>query len=105
MHESQVNAGTEIEIPPLCDAVLNEPTLDRLCFDLMNCTELLEVIVKARKHQLVSNKNVCLDRAMKQLRFGLVNAIQIRYRYDNALWLDTLMNTPSGVRLVRAPAR
>ena len=60
MHESQVNdnIGREIDLPPLCDSLLDEPTLDQYCADLSNDTEVLEIIVKSNCQRSLLNKSV-----------------------------------------------
>lgn len=85
---------------PLTTADLDPATLAALFADLEELTEIDEVLIKgaASSHAGVAG--------LAQARLALDNgarAIQIRYRWAGKAWLDTLIRTPNGVRLVRSP--
>jgi len=85
---------------PLTTADLDPATLAALFADLEELTEIDEVLIKgtASSHAGVAG----LAQARLALDSG-ARAIQIRYRWAGKAWLDTLMQTPNGIRLVRSP--
>jgi hypothetical protein len=50
---------------------------------------------------MVAPRSVGLDEARQAFLSGQARAVQVRYRYDAKEWIDTLLHTPAGVRLVR----
>lgn len=96
------------EIPQpaeLHEALLDAATLARLFDDIALATELLEVTVKGARFQHAFQQAdrgpIQLEEARTLLLSGAVRGVQVRYRFDNAEWWDTLLNVPGGVRLVR----
>lgn len=94
---------SDIELPDLHQADLDDATVAALFRDLAACTNILEVQVKGGATARSAAKPD-LDTARDLLMGGHVRAIQVRYAYQDAQWLDTLMRTPSGVRVVRMQA-
>ena len=93
-----------IEAPKLAelqDAILDAETLECLFRDLELCTEILGVMPRRARNQMVPDVNVTLSDAKALLMGGAVSGVQIRYRYEGGEWWDTLMRLPQGVRLVR----
>lgn len=88
-------------MPDVYDAVLDAEELDRLFADLSACVEILAVTVKQRSRALAGDEPMDLDRARRLLAAGTVVGVQVRYRLDGAVWCDTLLRRPDGVRLVR----
>jgi hypothetical protein len=97
-HPSAAGEG----MPELTEGLLDEATLDRLFADLAACTRIFSILVKplAREH-VGSDGATTLDQARALLRARTVRGVQVRYRYQDAEWWDTLMVLPQGVRLVR----
>lgn len=85
--------------PRLQQGALDPATLDALFADLAQCTQIDEVQIKGaadgRAVRLAG-----LDAARAALATG-ARGVQIRYRWDGSAWLDTILRTPAGVRLVR----
>jgi hypothetical protein len=54
--------------------------------------------------RLADDAPIGLDEALHGLRTGDVCSVQLRYAHAGELWLDTLMVTPQGIRLVRRQA-
>ena len=90
-----------IELPPLCDAVVDAVTLARLQDDLQHRTQVLSVQVKHEATRMVGEETWHLPAAFVALREGEVRGVQVSYRYDNHEWTDTLLRTSEGYRLVR----
>ena len=51
--------------------------------------------------QYLTQQQLTLADARRLLEARAVRGLQLRYRYDNADWWDTLMVLPDGFRLVR----
>lgn len=92
-----------LELPDLHQADLDDATVAALFRDLAACAQILEVQVKGGATAR-SSARPDLDTARDLLLGGQVRAIQVRYAYQGAQWLDTLMRTPGGVRVVRMQA-
>ena len=91
----------EFELPELQDTILDPGTLQQLVHDLTTCTEVQDVLLKGGPMARTNAKSVSLADAVEQLQAGGVFGVQVRYRWEEAEWRDTLMRTPSGIRLVR----
>jgi hypothetical protein len=94
----------EIPLPPLQVATLDEATLGQLFFDVAHAAELLGVTFKggatAHAHESADPRRA-LETARRLFAGGEGIGVQLRYRFQGATWLDTLMRAPGGVRLVR----
>ncbi len=90
-----------IQLPPLCDAVVDASTLTQLETDLLHRTQVHSVQVKHGATQMVGEGVWQLPDALAALREGKVRGVQINYRYDSHEWTDTLLHTSEGFRLVR----
>jgi hypothetical protein len=88
-------------LPDLCRTTLDEATLDQLFRDLEHCAEIIEIIPKYSDRRMVSEPAISLTEARDLLASGQARGVQIRYRYEDAEWWDTLKVSPAGVRLVR----
>lgn len=88
---------------PVQDALLDEPTVRQLFFDIDAAGELVDIIYKgqgARRAQPVAGAPSLAD-AQRDLTAGQVAAVQLRYRFHGEEWWDTLVRTGAGVRLIR----
>lgn len=89
------------ELPRMSDAVLSEDELGALWRDLRSLGTIDEVVVKAGAGRVEGDSKHTLDDAERMIRERSVRGVQVRYRHNGAVWWDTLMIVPSGVRLVR----
>jgi hypothetical protein len=103
MSESPEN----IALPDLQSSALDPETLEQLFFDLSQLAEVLDVRLKAAPTARANPVAPSLEDARLALVQGQTLAAQIRYRFRGVEWIDTLMKTAEGVRLVRmrAPVR
>ena len=92
-------------LPELNDAVLDPDQLSALFRDYRAYASDMEILLRARPGQvtlpLPMEDAPTLDQARELLQSGGVRGVQIRYRYQEASWWDTLMPVSGGVRLVR----
>jgi hypothetical protein len=90
-----------IQLPPLCDAVVDVATLAQLEADLLHRTQVRTVQVKHGATRMVGEEAWQLPAAFAALRAGEVRGVQVSYRYEDHEWTDTLLCTSGGYRLVR----
>ncbi len=88
-------------LPDVQQSVLDDATLQALFRDLAQFTQILAVIPKMSAAAMVAETSLNLENAHDGLRSGAYRGVQVRYRYDNQEWCDTLLNTPAGIKLVR----
>ena len=93
------------ELPPMREALLSAEQVSELFADIEQLgTEILLMQRSSREAPVnVTNadtaKNLQLARAA--LLNGVIARIQIRYRWQDTLWIDTLESKPDGYRIVR----
>lgn len=90
-----------IPLPPMCDALLDLPTVEQLFSDLMACAEVQSVLEKNSPRQHAEPGSIPIETAQERLLSGQARAIQLRYRHQGQEWCDTLLAVPGGFRLVR----
>ncbi|MBX3275655.1 MAG: hypothetical protein KF729_35675 [Sandaracinaceae bacterium] len=91
----------DVPTPEVYQAELDPPTLARLFEDLATHAEVLEVRAKHAERAMTGEGTIDLDEARALLETRAVRGVQVRYRHEGELWLDTLMVGPTYVRLVR----
>jgi len=89
------------KLPELRDAILDDAKLAELFRDYRRCVKVLEVVVKQGAGRVADSLSPTLDQAEQLIRSRSVRGLQVRYAYEEALWWDTLMPGPAGIRLVR----
>ena len=85
----------------LNQAILDPGVLSALFDDLEAHTQVLDVLVKGAATVRADSKPVGLREAESLLVARSVRGVQVRYRYEEAEWRDTLLARPDGVQLVR----
>ncbi len=88
-------------LPTLTSADLDPATLEALFADLEALADIEEVQIKGASATRAGLTD--LAEARRALAYG-AHGVQIRYRWEGQGWLDTLLRTPGGLRLVRSPA-
>ncbi|HMP17608.1 MAG TPA: hypothetical protein PKD72_11330 [Gemmatales bacterium] len=87
----------------LWQGLLSEIELTQYQSDLEIHAQILGIQVKRHTYELVSNQHsLTLQDAIKGLRKGTFNAIQLCYDYDNRVWCDTLLKRNQGFALIRS---
>lgn len=92
-----------IKLPDVYQATLDTETLRALVQDLCAAADVLEVLVKehAQGRAAAAPGVLGLLAWMEALESGAIQGLQVRYRFEGALWLDTLLRRPEGVALTR----
>ena len=85
----------------LTAAPLDEPTLARLFDDLAAHAEVLEVVAKAAAGAHADAAALSLEEGRRLMLARAARGVQIQYRWDGALWRDTILCAPGGWRIVR----
>ncbi len=96
-----MNPEDDLELPPLQMAELDAATLQALFTDVELLGEELEVTLKHGTERYVTPEATALAEAHRALVSGEVLGVQLRYGHGGKTYLDTLMRTQSGYRLVR----
>lgn len=96
--------ATEIELPELTEAELDDTALRALFRDLAAATEIDDIRCKQAPESRADPSRISPEEALDWLLEGRVRGVQVRYRYDGDAWCDTILATPSGHRVVRVAA-
>lgn len=91
---------TDNPLPELHQTVLTADQLNALFSDLQACTEILLVMPKAAPGY-VGVKEVSLEEGKQLLVNGDLRGLQIRYRYQNEEWWDTLIHRDGQIHITR----
>ena len=90
-------------LPAMSDAILGREELAALFQDYRVCAADLQIQLKTGPGFVLPHRAPSLDDAEAMLLAGNVRGLQLRYRFGEQNWCDTLMPLPSGARLVRIP--
>jgi hypothetical protein len=96
-----IERDDENPLPEMSEAVLSDDDVAALVRDLSACTQVNEILVKTGPGAAGENQQPTLDEAACLLLERSVRGVQIRYHYQGANWMDTLMPVANGIRLVR----
>ena len=92
-------------LPPMREAVISCDQLKSLFTDIGQLATdvlLMQRTSNARRASAATiNAAKTLEHAQAALISGSIQRIQIRYRWKNSLWIDTLKSDPNGFHLVR----
>lgn len=90
------------KLPELNQALLDAAQVEQLLRDIEACTQITEIIPKyAARGHVPDTAAVTLTQARELLATRAVRGLQLRYRYEDADWWDTLMIVGEQFRLVR----
>lgn len=91
-----------LRLPELNTTELDAAQVEQLLRDIEVCTQITEIIPKyAVRGHVPDTASVTLAQARELLAARAVRGLQLRYRYENADWWDTLMVVGDLFRLVR----
>jgi hypothetical protein len=88
-------------VPLLVDGVIDATTLRQLFTDLTTSAIVLGLREKGGPTEYTSGDEPIPEMALSRLLTGSVRAIQVRYRFADHEWTDTILHTPNGFRVVR----
>lgn len=88
-------------MPQLLGGELDSASLGQLFDDLTSCADIDRVQVRSREGGRKDDRLTTLLEARDLIGGGCVSMVQIRYRYQDEVWCDTLLVRDGRVRLVR----
>lgn len=102
----QNHDGMNLEdLPPMREAFLSEEQVRQLFADIeafaSEITLMQRLPGSARATPSATSVTEQLGTAQQRLLVGAIARVQIRYRWDDRHWIDTLERRDSGIRLVR----
>ncbi len=89
------------EQPEILEATWDRQQVCRFFHDLQHGAEVRHVQVRNSSGDGPSEMAVTLEQARELFDAGHVQAIQIRYDFDEQGWCDTLMILPDAIRIIR----
>lgn len=88
-------------LPTIWDKLLDLSTLDQYFKDLATHAEIISVQEKQSPTEYVHENSLDLSVAREKVMSGEARAVQVRYRFEEQEWCDTLIRQASGIKLVR----
>lgn len=88
-------------LPELQQQDLDEATVRALFRDVAALGEGVEVLVKGAPVARAEALALAPEAALEGLLAGRWRAVQLRYGHEGQVWLDTVLRTPQGFRVVR----
>ena len=98
--DSAQPADPAVSLPPVFQGLLDNDQLQQIFTDLKACAQVLHVQVRSAGAPR-ADRHASLDEVFQLLQAGQIRSAQIRYRYQDDVWCDTLLAKSDGVRLVR----
>jgi hypothetical protein len=91
----------DLPLPEMSDALLGPEELALLFRDYRACAGGIEIQLKSGPGLVSGHPRPSLEEAEEMLRARRVRGLQLRYRFEEREWCDTLLQLESGVRLIR----
>ncbi|HUR53311.1 MAG TPA: hypothetical protein VMZ71_04235 [Gemmataceae bacterium] len=88
-------------VPLMVDGVIDAATLRQLFADLAASATVLGVREKSGPTAYTGADEQTTQTALARLLSGSARAAQVRYRFDNHEWTDTILSVQNGFRVVR----
>ncbi len=90
------------QLPPLREARLSEAQIELLFSDLETHAKDIQLFQRSKLNSRgVPNPTPSLASAKDAILSAKVNKLQIRYRWSDSLWIDTIETLDNGFRLIR----
>ncbi len=91
-----------LKLPDLNTTLLDDEQVEQLLRDIELCAQIAEIIPKfAARGHVPDSASVTLAEARKLIATRAVRGLQLRYRFEDADWWDTLMLVGDQFRIVR----
>jgi hypothetical protein len=99
MSQPQFDDGPPV--PLMVDGMVDTATLRQLFADLATSAAILGVREKGGPTAYASADEPTAEAARDCLLSGAARAVQVRYRFADSEWTDTILALPGGFRVVR----
>jgi len=86
----------KVEFPDVFEGDVDNDLLERLIEDLKAHAEILDVRLKGSSDRHSDDTNVLLDAGLMMLQAKAVRGMQVRYRFEDSEWRDTLTRFDDG---------
>lgn len=90
-----------IELPELLESTLEPAAVLDMARQIDAHAKILEVLRKGAPQTHTPTGDGNLWDAVNELLNCQCRGIQVRYEFDGETWVDTLMRTPNGIRVIR----
>ena len=90
-----------VALPELVEGTVDATLLEQLVRDLTSLTTIQEIHLKGGAASHAERSHVGLPEAVDLLVGGQLRGLQVRYLWQNVGWIDTLLRTPGGIKIVR----
>ncbi len=88
-------------VPLMVEGLIDATTLRQLFLDLATSGTVLGVREKSGPKSHTLGEELNLDDALARLLQRDARAVQVRYRFADHEWTDTILSHPGGFRVVR----
>jgi hypothetical protein len=88
-------------VPLMVEGAIDADTLRRLFADLTEAATVVGVREKSSPAAYTAADETLPEVALERLLSGAARAIQVRYRFADYEWTDTILGLPGGFRVVR----
>ena len=88
-------------VPMIVEGLIDAATLRQLFADLEAATQILGIREKGTPGSYSLHEECTLETARDRLLTATARSVQVRYRYDNQEWTDTIFTRPGGFGVVR----
>lgn len=99
--EAEAQGDGQGDLPTLWQQQLDAAELRALCDDISQLPDGATVVLRASRHQLSEGAQTSPQRVAQLLCDGLIAGAQLRYRYQDQLWCDSLRRTDTGFIVTR----
>lgn len=96
-----MNDTSNIPLPDVHQAELDDARLDAFVTDILMLATVEEVRIKGGAEAYADSAQMKLKPAIERLRRNEIRGVQIIYRWKNERWMDTLLQGPKHIRIVR----
>lgn len=95
------DGGDNGRMPRVEEAVIDDATLGALVDDLAACATIEEVRIKGGAMERAQGDGTEIRTALDALRSGRARAAQFVYTHKGQRWIDTVLRSEAGWRVVR----
>jgi len=86
----------------MCEGALSHADLERLVGEIAAHAHVQEILLKRSATQMIdAGEQAPLGAIPGLIASGMVRAAQVRYVWEGTTWMDTILATPGGCRVVR----
>jgi hypothetical protein len=100
-HPQHADPQIMTAMPEVFDGHMTRGQIAEYFGDLAAFSQVLDIMVKDRARSFGSTRVLSLAQAKELVENRMIRAVQLRYRFENREWRDTLLVDGDTYRLVR----